>query len=111
MTGMTGMTGIGIAVSGIVTANFNAAVNGIYLADTTAVGAFTAALPSSAVAGDRIVFLDAKKSFASANLTVDRNGLNINGAAANYVCDVNGDKIEFLYVDAAYGWSTFALGV
>ena len=60
------------------TSNFNAAVNDAYFVDTSS-NVITATLPSSANAGEEIRFLDIAGTFDTNNLTVGRNGHNIQG--------------------------------
>ena len=44
-------------------------------------------------------------SFNSNNLTINRNGHNINGAGSNLVLSTNGQAITLVYVDATRGWA------
>ena len=73
-----------------------------YHVDTTG-GAFTATLPPSPAAGDWVLLRDVARNCATANLTLDRNGANVYGAAQNYVMDVSGETV-LLIVDATLGW-------
>ena len=87
-----------------ITADPNPAVSGVgYFADTTS-AAFTITLPSSPSAGAVIGIADYANTFATNNLTVDRNGSNIGGAAANADLSTNGVSVTFVYVDATQGW-------
>jgi len=74
------------------------------LADTDTIGAFTITLPAIASPGDIVQISDAKGTFATANATVARNGLNIRGVAADLMLDVNWVYIKLIYVDASIGW-------
>lgn len=78
------------------------ASGGVYHVDTTG-GAFTATLPPSPAAGDWVLLRDTARNCATANLTLDRNGSNVYGAAQNYVMDVSGETV-LLIVDATLGW-------
>ena len=87
-----------------ITADPNPAVSGVgYFADTTS-AAFTITLPSSPSAGAVVGIADYANTFATNNLTVDRNGSPIGGAAANADLSTNGVSITFVYVDATQGW-------
>jgi hypothetical protein len=87
-----------------ITADPNPAVTGVgYFADTTS-AAFTITLPSSPSAGAVVGIADYANTFATNNVTVDRNGSNIGGVAENSILAVNGVSVTFVYVDATQGW-------
>jgi hypothetical protein len=87
-----------------ITADPNPAVSGVgYFADTTS-AAFTITLPSSPSAGAVVGIADYANTFATNNLTVDRNGSNIGGVATNAILSTNGVSVTFVYVDATQGW-------
>ena len=68
-------------------------------------GAFTITLPSSATIGDSILIEDGTLDWATHNITLNRNGLKINGGTSNYTANVTGGKLSLAYISAAYGWS------
>jgi hypothetical protein len=81
------------------------AVSGVgYFCDTTS-AAFTMTLPATPTAGDIVALKDYANTFDTNNLTVDRNGSNINGSAANAVISVQGQALTLIYIDATQGWS------
>jgi hypothetical protein len=87
-----------------ITADPNPAVTGVgYFADTTS-AAFTITLPSSPSAGAVVGIADYANTFATNNVTVDRNGSNIGGVADNAFLFTNGVSVTFVYVDATQGW-------
>ena len=87
------------------TTAFTAANGEGYFVDTTASGAVTMTLPSSPSAGNIVAVKDYNGNFATANLTIARNGSAINGgSAANVVIDTNGASIVLVYVDSTQGW-------
>jgi hypothetical protein len=87
-----------------ITADPNPAVSGVgYFADTTS-AAFTITLPATPAAGAVVGIADYANTFATNNLTVDRNGSNIGGVANDAILSTNGVSITFVYVDATQGW-------
>ena len=61
------------------TADFTAASGEGYFIDTASVGAVTMTLPASPSVGDIVALKDYASNFATANLTINRNGSNLNG--------------------------------
>ena len=74
------------------------------LANTTST-VITVTLPAAASTGDEVTIIDARGTFLSNNLTVDRNGLNINSAASNLTLSNNGQSLTLVYVDSTRGWA------
>ena len=88
----------------IKTATFTAVSGEGYFANTSG-GVFNITLPASPSAGDIVAVKDYGLSFQTNNLTVDRNGSNINGSGAtNPVLSTEGQSVVFVYVDATKGW-------
>ena len=85
------------------TASFTAVSGEGYFIDTSS-SAITATLPASPSAGDIVGFNDYARTFATNNLTVARNGSNIQGSANNGIISTNGQSTMFVYVDATKGW-------
>ena len=79
------------------------AVTGDHLLADTSGGAFTITLPATPTAGDYIEFNDAKETWATNNLTIARNGSNIDSLAENLVCNIS-SKIGLTYINATIGW-------
>ena len=87
------------------TTGFTAVSGEGYFCDTAASGAFTLTLPASPSAGDIVGLKDYNGNFATANLTIGRNGEPINGGnATDVVINTNGASIFLVYVDASQGW-------
>ena len=81
----------------------NVAANDRYFINTTA-GPQTANLPAAPQVGDQVRFLDLASTFDTNNLTIGRNGNNINGAAADLVVSTEDSAIGLVYTGATYGW-------
>ena len=81
-----------------------AAVNTKYATDTSS-AAFTLTLPASPTVGQYVTVVDIKGSWATNNLTVAQNGKNIQGAAADLICNVNHAHVSLIFSgDATTGW-------
>ena len=66
--------------------------------------AVTINLPASPAIGNEITFIDSGNNLASNNLTVGRNGSNINGAGSDLVVSTNASAFTLVYVNATLGW-------
>jgi hypothetical protein len=87
-----------------ITADPGPAVSGVgYFTDTGA-SAFNVTLPSSPSANDIVAVADYAENWHNNNLTILRNGSNIEGDASDFVCNTKGASITFVYVDATKGW-------
>ena len=78
------------------------ACNG-YFCNTTA-GAITLTLPGSPTIGDEVSFIDYAGTFDTNNLTVARNGKNINGSAADLTVATERAANTLVYTDTTQGW-------
>jgi hypothetical protein len=74
-----------------------------YFIDTTS-DVHTVTLPASATAGDTIAIKDYAGTFGTNNLTIARNGHNIQGVANDSSISTNRASITLVYVDATKGW-------
>lgn len=111
-TGLTGVLsewgggggggGTGLTTTAVKTAAYTAASNERVPADTNG-GAFPIQLPPTPAHGDEVEVLDVGDFFATNNLTVDRNGNNINGIAANATLNVDNSLTKFVFI-TSYGW-------
>jgi len=99
--GASGTIVAGTDWQAVVTADGSTATTAVagegYFIDTTS-ASHTITLPSSPTIGDTIkaVIIDGNNT-----VTVDRNGNNINGSAQNGLLSVDGDTIEYVYVNAS----------
>lgn len=81
----------------------NAVAGNGYFCNTTS-AAFTVTLPTSATIGDFISFIDYAGTFDTNNLTVGRNGHNIQGTAADLTVATERAGFTLVYVDSTQGW-------
>jgi len=75
---------------------------GYFINTTSAAHTFT--LPVSATRGDNISIKDYAGTFATNNLTIARNGHNIQGVANNSLISTNRASVVLVYVDVTRGW-------
>ena len=61
-------------------------------------------LPATPSVGDRVRIIDGFNFAANNNITVGRNGELIEGVAADDTIDVNGGKVEYVFIGGAVGW-------
>ena len=89
------------------TTGFTATAGEGYFCDTTS-AAFTVTLPASPSAGDLVGIKDYANTADTNNITIGRNGSNIEGVANDFVIEVEGGSITLIYVDATKGWLSTA---
>jgi hypothetical protein len=83
---------------------FTAVSGNGYFVNTTS-GAITVTLPAVTIsAGDIVAVLDYAGTFATNNITIARNGSNINGATSDLTISKNNSGITLVYVDGTQGW-------
>jgi hypothetical protein len=85
------------------TANYTAAVGDKVAADTTS-AAWTLTLPATPSNGDTITVLDYAGTFDTNNLTIARNGSNIESLAENMTCNVEDAAFTLVFVGSTVGW-------
>ena len=93
----------------IKTATFTAVSGSGYFCNTTG-GAFNITLPTSPSAGDIVALKDYAGTFATYNLTIDRNGSNLDGNAGNKVLSSANLSMTLVYVDGTQGWKSIEEG-
>src|SRR6056300_468675 len=74
-----------------------------YFIDTTS-AAHTLTLPASAAIGDFIAIKDYAGTFGTNNLTIARNGHNIQGVTNDSLITTNRASLVLVYVDSTKGW-------
>ena len=94
----------GAAWQAVITADpANAVAGNGYFCNTTG-GAFTVTLPTAASIGDFISFIDYAGTFDTNNLTIGRNGHNIQGDASDLTVATERAGFTLVYVDSTQGW-------
>jgi len=89
------------------TADFTATSGSGFFVNTGS-GAVTVTLPSSPSAGNVVAVSDYNSTAGTNNITIARNGSNINGSASNLVISKANSAIQLVYVDATTGWQGVA---
>ena len=87
----------------VVTANQAVAAFNEYFVNTLTT-AITLTMPASANVGDYLTVYDSTNNAASKNITLNSNGLAINGSVQNAVIDQNAGRLVFKYEGSTYGW-------
>jgi len=85
------------------TTGFTAVAGNGYFCNTTS-AAFTVTLPSSPTAGDTVGISDYANTADTNNITIGRNGSNIQGSANDFIINIEGASVLLIYVDATKGW-------
>ena len=101
-TGATGASGAPAVTNQSISSNITLVAGTRYFVDTTA--ARTLTLPASPSIGDEIQIFDASGTAATNNITIARNGSNINGVADNAIIDVDQSGSIFTYTGSTLGW-------
>ena len=87
----------------VVTTNTTMVAGRGYFVNTTS-GAITMTLPTSASAGDTIAIKDYAATFNTNNLTIGRNGHNIQGIANDSLISTARASLVLVYIDSTKGW-------
>ena len=101
---------LGIKNKGYVTLNSSTitaytAVDGDQIFVNTTANPITVTLPASPSVGSEVSFIDARGTFNSNNLIINRNGSNILSNAANLTLTTNGAAFTLVFVDSTRGWA------
>ena len=105
-TGATssGFGAISWVTDSIKTADFTAVAGKGYFVNTTG-GVVVVTLPASPSVGDMVAIKDYAFKFGTNKITVNRNGVNLDGVATNKEFNTDGTSISLIYIDATKGWS------
>jgi len=93
----------GAAWQAVKTGNFNVTAKEGYFVNTSS-AAITATLPSSPALGDFVSFIDYAGTFDTNNLTIARNGKNIQGVAEDLTVSVERAGLTLVFTDNTQGW-------
>jgi len=85
------------------TSGFTAVSGNGYFVNTTS-AAITVTLPSSPSAGDIVGIKDYAFTADTNNITIGRNGSNIQGDASDFIINTEGRSVLLVYVDGTQGW-------
>ena len=85
------------------TSSFTAVSGEGYFVNTTS-GAITVTLPASPSVGDIVAVSDYAGTSGTNQITIARNGSNIEGGTDNSIILTNRDSKTFVYADATQGW-------
>ena len=101
---------LGIRQKGYVTLNSSTitaytAVDGDQIFANTTANPITVTLPASPAVGSEVTFIDARGTFNSNNLIVNRNSQPINTGTSNLTLTTNGQAFSLVYVDSTRGWA------
>jgi hypothetical protein len=102
-SGVLSFASAGISWQSVQTTGFTAVSNRGYPCNTTS-AAFTVTLPSSASTGDQIAIVDYAGTFATNYLTLNPNGLKINGSTSNKLIVSKREGVILTYIDSTQGW-------
>jgi hypothetical protein len=67
-------------------------------------GSITVTLPATPTVEDTVQIIDVSGNAGSANITVGRNGQEIQNVADNLVIDINNASPILVYTGVTYGW-------
>ena len=101
---------LGMKTKGYITVNsstvtaYTASAGEQIFVNTTA-NPITITLPATPATGDEITFIDARGTFNSNNLILNRNSQPINTGTSNLTLTTNGQAFTLVYVDSTRGWA------
>jgi hypothetical protein len=85
------------------TANYTLIAGDKIIVDTSS-SALTMTLPASPTLGDEVSIIDGAGNAATNNITISRNGSNIEGTADDLTLDVDAAAFSLVYYNASRGW-------
>jgi len=98
----SGVSGL-ISWQSVQTTGFTASAGKGYPCNTTS-AAFTVTLPASPSVGDQVLLLDYAGTFATNNITLERNSNKIEGGTSNKLLTTNREAVTITYIDSTQGW-------
>jgi len=109
LNGVTATLGSSVTIAAgtdwqaVKTTGFTAVAGEGYFINTTS-GAITMTLPATPTLGDEVSVIDYAGTFDTNNLTVGRNGENIQGSAADLTVATERAGFSLVYTDGTQGW-------
>jgi hypothetical protein len=104
---ISNVANLGLQWQSVITADGSTTTTAVagqgYFIDTTS-ATHTINLPASATAGDTVAIKDYAGTFATNNLTIGRNGHNIQGVANDSQISTARASLELVYIDSTKGW-------
>ena len=95
--------GGGISWQPVITTNTTATASQGFFVNTSG-GAVTLTLPATPSQGDEVAFVDYAGTAATDNITIGRNGENIQGSGSDLIINTNRAANTLVYADATQGW-------
>ena len=99
----TGFASIAWQSSIVTAATITVTANKGYWIDTTS-NACTITLPASAAVGDRLIFTDYLRTWATNTVIINQNSLKFQGGTTNPVYNTAGQSVDIVYSGATQGW-------
>ena len=99
----SGGGGGGTEWQAVITTNTTATASQGFFVNTSG-GVVTLTLPATPSQGDEVAFVDYAGTAATNNITIGRNGENIQGSASDLIINTNRAANTLVYVDATQGW-------
>jgi len=99
----SGGGGGGISWQPVITTNTTATASQGFFVNTSG-GAVTLTLPATPTQGDEVAFVDYAGTAATNNITIGRNGENIQGSGSDLIINTNRAANTLVYADATQGW-------
>ena len=99
----------GLILQSVQTSNFTAVAGYSYPVNTSN-NSVTVTLPASPTAGQQINIFDYAGTAAANNITLNPNGLKINGVAVAALISTTRASVTLVYVDTTQGWIDVAIG-
>ena len=96
-------SGGGISWQPVITTNTTATASQGFFVNTSG-GVVTLTLPATPTQGDEVAFVDYAGTAATNNITIGRNGENIQGSASDLIINTNRAANTLVYADATQGW-------
>ena len=87
----------------VITTNTTATASQGFFVNTSG-GAVTLTLPATPTRGDEVSFVDYAGTAATNNITIGRNGENIQGSASDLIINTNRAANTLVYADSTQGW-------